>query len=304
MQPQSGAGAIVVGVDASLGAAEALRWAVAEGEIHGAAVTALMAWDLLDQHPSASGSPFDLSYGQADALVDLQRYIARAVGTDRALLVRARVVCDLPARALLDAAVHTDLLVVGARGLGSYRGALLGSVSQYCLHHARTPIAIIRDVHARERFGNERIVVGVDGSDTAKLALRWALREARLRKAAVDVVNVWQPSAIDDHPSDGKGFDPILHEASSQRVLDDALAGEDITELVEPVILRSMRGRPAPTICQVAGDADLLVMGSRGHGAARRLLLGSVATQVSHHAPCPLVVVPASSVTVGPNCHR
>lgn len=114
---------IVVGVDESAGAADALRWALAEAQLHDAELTAVMAWALLDQHHAEVGEPFDASYGDAEATAALGRYVAAAVGDQKARFVRTAVVCDLPARALLEASAGADLLVVGARGLGGFRGS-------------------------------------------------------------------------------------------------------------------------------------------------------------------------------------
>ena len=106
---------IVVGVEGSAGAAEALRWAVAEGELHNAEVIAVTAWGFLDQHQRIVAERFDTSDGQDDALATLRTSITDAVGPARARSVRANAVCDLPAHALLHAADRADLLVVGAR---------------------------------------------------------------------------------------------------------------------------------------------------------------------------------------------
>lgn len=283
---------IVVGVDESQGAAQALRWAIAEGELHDAEVTAVMAWGYLAPQVSIMGESIAPLHVEIDAVETLHASIASAVGADRASLVRAQVVCDLPARALIEASEDADLLVVGARGVGGYRALLLGSVSQHCLHHATTPIAVVRDdSRDREPTGCERIVVAVDGSGPAQRALRWALHEGRLRKAAVEVVNAWQPPYIGYYPYGGESFDPSFGEAASRRVIDDALAAEDTTGLVAPVTRLSIRGRPADSICDASKGADVLVLGSRGLGGVRRALLGSVATTVTHHASRPVVVV-------------
>jgi len=173
-------GEIVVGVDESEGSAQALRWAVSEAELHGWTVTAAMAWGFVDQHHAIAGEHFDPGYREKDALAALDSLVTKAIG-DRAATVQQRVVCDLPAQALLDASADADLLVVGARGLGGFKGLLLGSVSQHCLHHTTVPIAIVRG--AAPRSGG-RVVVAVDGSATAQQALEWAVDEARLRTRA------------------------------------------------------------------------------------------------------------------------
>jgi nucleotide-binding universal stress UspA family protein len=282
--------AIVVGVDESDGAADALRWAAKEADFHQAGLTAVMAWGFLDQHHTIVGERFDPTYGEQAATDALREFVVRALGTERARTVDVRPVCDLPARALLEAGSAADLLVVGARGLGGFRGLLLGSVSQHCLHHTTTPIAIIRPVDA-EHETSGRIVVAVDGSPTSHRALQWAMVESRARDVTLDVVHAWQvPYA---------GYLPF----GSTRP-DDADAYEDAaTQLLERMIASAggdsdrtravpIRGATSEAVLRAAEGADLLVAGTRGHSPLKRLVLGSVATQLVHHARCPLVVVP------------
>jgi len=135
------------------------------------------------------------------------------------------------------------------------------------------------------------IVVGVDGSESAQAALRFALDEARLRGASVRAVAAWHIPAA----AYGGAFDPGLVAGlgpRTQEVLEQALeraaehaAGVD----VEPVV---REGPPARVLLEEADDAALLVVGSRGLGGFRGLMLGSVGQQCTHHAPCPVVIVP------------
>ncbi len=284
---------IVVGVDESDGAADALRWALREAECHAATVTAVMAWGLLDQHHATVDEGFDPAYGEDDARDALRTFVRAAVGEEAATAIRARVVCDLPSRALLDAAASGDLLVVGARGLGGFRGLLLGSVSQHCLHHASVPTAIVRANGDRDDSQAERIVVGVDGSEISHHALRWALEEGRARRAGVEVVHAWQVPYVGYFPHTEHRFDPAIYERASRSVLDHAVAAAQSDGLHDvPVRRTSLRSGAAAGIIDLAEDADLVVLGSRGLGAVKGALLGSVTMQVTQHAHCPVVVVP------------
>lgn len=287
-------GEIVVGVDESDGAAEALRWAVREASFHDSTVTAVMAWGLLDQHYATVAERFDPAYDESNALEALRTFIASAVGEQAAAEVRARAVCELPARALLDAATEADLLVVGARGLGGFRGLMLGSVSQRCLNDATVPVAIVRAVEHRNAQRTERIVVGVDGSETSQRALRWALAEGRGRKASVEVVHAWQIPYAGHYPHMTNMIDLSTYEEASRKVLDDALAAEGADDHAVPIKRTSIQGGAAATIVDLAEDADLVVLGSRGLGAVKKMLLGSVTMQVTHHSQCPVVVIPAA----------
>jgi nucleotide-binding universal stress UspA family protein len=132
-------GIVVAGVDGSEGALRALRWAAEEARLRGARLRAVWVWSYLDQ----TGEAFDPSYGEDDARRLLDEAVAAAGVDAGGLDVERRTVCDLPARGLLGAAGDADLLVVGARGMGGFRGLLLGSVSQQVAHHAPCPVVIV-----------------------------------------------------------------------------------------------------------------------------------------------------------------
>jgi nucleotide-binding universal stress UspA family protein len=138
------------------------------------------------------------------------------------------------------------------------------------------------------------IVVGVDGSESSRRALRFALDEARLRDSAVRVVGVWHvPVAA--YGGAMVAPDPALVrelEPQMARVLERALeeAGDAAAGLEVETVVRE--GAPVGMLLEQAQDADLLVVGSRGLGGFRGLLLGSVGQQCAHHSSCPVVIVP------------
>jgi nucleotide-binding universal stress UspA family protein len=125
-----------------------------------------------------------------------------------------------------------------------------------------------------------RIVVGVDGSEHAKRALRWAADEAGQRGAVLVVAHVAAPP----RPSAAE-----LAALGRELVVDEALAELDTAGLEVERIVRT--GHVTEELCELAADADLLVIGARGLGGFRGLLLGSATLQVVAHAPCPVVVV-------------
>jgi len=284
-------GQVVVGVDESDGAARALQWAAREGELRGWAVRAVLAWGLLDQHHTIIGERFDPGYGEKDAAEALAGIVFRALGDDVAAKVEHRVVCELPAHALLTASAGADLLVVGARGMGGFKGLMLGSISQQCLHHTSVPIAVVRGEPATTDR-ESRIVVAVDGSDTAQRALAWALDEARARAARVTAVHAWHPAYVSGYPYTEPVFEPDEFERASRQVVAAAIEAADSSGLAAPVEQRSARGGAAAAILDAAAGADLIVMGSRGLGGFKGLLLGSVTAQVTHHAEATVVVIP------------
>jgi len=150
---------------------------------------------------------------------------------------------------------------------------------------------------------NEQIVVGVDGSAQSAKALRWALREAKDHGGSVRVVHAWEVPAADVIPNTvGVAIAPVypvpyeeLHaefEHRERALLDaevDAAAGE--VDGSVPVTRELVEDQPAAALTEAAKDADLVVVGTRGLGGFKELLLGSVSHQVVLHAPCPVVVI-------------
>jgi nucleotide-binding universal stress UspA family protein len=281
-------GQLVVGVDGSEGADHALRWAVEEGQLRQAEVVAIMAWGYLDQRPMPGTEGFDPSYGADKARAALAAFVDRAVG-DRAASVVQRCVCDLPARALLDAAREAGLLVVGARGLGGFRGLLLGSVSQRCAHLATVPLVIIRE--GASLAASDRVVVGVDGSATAAAALEWAFEEAHLRSCGLTVLNAWHDGSSGLEPL-GLASDPRAAEAAARQLVEEMI--DDRASTCADVQAAIVRAGAADALVQASTSASLLVVGNRGHGTIGGMLLGSVAQQAAHHARCPLALVPST----------
>ncbi len=283
---------IVVGVDGSEGAAQALQWADREATLRNWPVTVVLAWGFLEQHQPDLDDRFDPSYGETEAGHALDAYVVRALGPTRSGAVRRRTICDLPSAALLETSRDASLLVVGARGLGGFRELLLGSVSHACVHHAAIPVAVVRGHTPTQGDGVDRIVVGIDGSDTARLALAWAVEEARIRRARLEVVHAWHMPSVTGYPWVAPTFDLDAFEAAAQRTVALALGAVDTDGLVEPITRVVCAGGAASTLLDAAKGADLVVVGSRGLGGFTGLLLGSVGDQVVNHADCPVVVVP------------
>jgi nucleotide-binding universal stress UspA family protein len=147
------------------------------------------------------------------------------------------------------------------------------------------------------------LVVGVDGSPGSLVALRFALAEARLRGSRLVAIHAWVlPVAEAVHPfllEVPAGAGPPLPElqealtAAATERLEAALAEVADDPVGVEVERRVVEGSPAATLVEASEGADLLVVGSRGHGGFRSLLLGSVSQQCAHHARCPVVIVPS-----------
>jgi nucleotide-binding universal stress UspA family protein len=141
-----------------------------------------------------------------------------------------------------------------------------------------------------------RIVVGVDGSEQSKAALGWALAEAALRKATLEVLCAYRlPSGwLGMGEAMGATMPVALTEsdveAYANETLDRMLEALDGDPAVE-VVRRAVPGHAAQALVEASDGADLLVVGSRGHGDVGSLLLGSTGMHCVHHAGCPVVVV-------------
>ena len=197
---------------------------------------------------------------------------------------------------LLEAAKRAQLLVVGTRGRGGFRGLLLGSVSQQCSLHATTPVAVVPEGAALPDGGE--VVVGIDGSAGATAALRWAVEEAVARGAKLCVINAWHFDAK-TAPADyryaainWKTFSEQSHELVRQEV-EQAVAAAGASPIAVDRV--SVNQPPVQALVGRAGRDGLLVVGSRGRGGFAGLMLGSVSQHCLHHAHGAVVVVPHSN---------
>lgn len=141
-EPATAAGSVVVGVDGSDASKAALRWAVEQARLTGSSVDAVIAWHEMGTYAwPVPASDLDFE-GTARAVVD--QTLADVLGDEPPVPVRGHVVQGHPARVLIDAARDARLLVVGNRGHAGFTEALLGSVGQYCVHHAGCPVVVVR----------------------------------------------------------------------------------------------------------------------------------------------------------------
>jgi len=140
------------------------------------------------------------------------------------------------------------------------------------------------------RQGDEqrRIVVGVDGFESSRAALRWAIHQAKLTGAVVEAVTAW-------HVPAGTGWIPAAdmpdYQSDAFAVLAEAVAGMCTIDPDVQVCPRVVEGRAGQVLVDAADGADLLVVGCRGHGGLTEALLGSVGQFCVHYAPCPVVIM-------------
>lgn len=142
---------IVVGVDGSPAADEALRWAIRQAKRTGDTIQAVMAWEYSVSLGGYGWAPVLIDGGgdfQSIAEKSLADAISRVNSSADTITIEPKVVEGHAAQVLTDASAHADLLVVGSRGHGTFTDALLGSVSQHCAHHSKCPVVILRSAQS------------------------------------------------------------------------------------------------------------------------------------------------------------
>lgn len=262
---------VVVGVDGSSAAAAALAWAAGEARLRDAE---LVACTVVDR----SKSPGAVGPGVAKASRSLEESAGGYPVTVRKRYGEA-------AAELVAAGAEADLLVVGSRSRGPLAGLVLGSVSHGCLAHASCPVVVVRPQLERPP-ARRRVIVGVDGSAHARQALRLAAQEARLHDATLHVVHAVHWDNIGTEL-----LTPTVEQLVEwgHKLVAAELAATGVTG--RPVVVP---GYAPELLVEHSADADLLVLGSRGHNPVADLLLGSTSEHCARHAHCPVMVTHAA----------
>ncbi|MFE7224257.1 universal stress protein [Nocardioides sp. NPDC057577] len=291
-------GRIVVGIDGSEQSAAALDWAIARAELGRASLALVNAYSVppaVEFYGYTPGdSPLEWFGAYGEELVAAAAAHVKEVAPGVTCTQHVQMGSTAPTIAAV--ATAEDMIVVGRRGLGAARSAVLGSVSNHLATHAPCPVVVIGEHNPIPTDGP--VVVGVDGSEFGDVALRYALTEAALRKTSVRAVTVTD-LATALIPSDSEIVARVeAHleaEAAeiAQRSVDRASDNGHTTVPVESVIAT---GRPSAAILANATDAQLIVVGSHGKGFLRRLFLGSTSRGVLHGADRPVVIVDAPEV--------
>lgn len=292
MSPTGTRGSVVVGIDGTGAADDALDWATAEAAARGCRLRIVHAF-----RPSLLVDP----YGVVPPLGDLpvvwaaaEQVLAQAAARARSLApdlpVTARLLQATACPALLGEARDASVLVLGGRALRGLRGWLSRSVSGQVAAHAPCPVVIIRPRDAVDaRPSPPRVVVGVDESPSCTAAVGFAFRAACQRGVPVVALHAWIPDLPGDLEAVTGPSAPA--EAVARRVLDRALdrwrsAFADVS--VHTVLVR---GEPAHALLAESHGAALLVIGTRGRGRVRKAVLGSVSDTVLRHSECPLAII-------------
>jgi nucleotide-binding universal stress UspA family protein len=284
---------ITVGFDGSPEAFEALRWGADEATRRGCELHITECFHLPVASDVHGGWVPTEAYSRVEQAASMQLQGARdMVATDHP---------DLPVATALRAGTAATLITEGRTGdqelivvgPSSHRGASafwLGSTPRALVRHAVCPVVVVRGVSGRG--GPDRVVVGIDGSEASKQAIRWAAAEADLHGIALHVVHVWEYPYPAVTTREAQARD--LMQVDAALVLEEGLSvareacGSAVTgELVEE--------SPASGVLGAVRDGDLVVLGSRGRSALRAGLFGSTVNSVLDRAVTPVVVMPSQA---------
>ena len=287
--------AVVAGVDGSECGLQAVRWAAAE------ALQRQLPLRLVAAHAWPSGGLVGdpgLGVDYRTVLRDVVLgHLATAAADARQVAPELDIeqveVTGYPVPVLLGESAQAEIVVLGDRGLGGFTGLLIGSVAVEVTAHASCPVIVVRGSEPDRTVPRpEPVVVGVDGSPTSEAATAFAFEAASLRRVPLVAVHVWRDVLVDATMAPLLDWDVI--DSDEREVLAERLAGW--TEKYPDVPVRRLvaRDRPGRALVEESGGAQLVVVGSRGRGGFRGLLLGSVSQALLHHAHCPVAVVRSS----------
>lgn len=289
---------IVAGVDGSPAAVYAAVWAAGEAArrrevlrlVHAYVVP---AYGYPDFMASTAQLRETLRSEGAHALRDAEQAVREA---EPGVEVETELVEGQATAALRAEARQARFVALGSRGLGGFTGLRVGSVAMVLSVHARSPVVVVRG-NGPGTAPPAPIVVGVDGSDAGGAALGFAFDEAALRDVPLRAVRVWndltltatarmRPLAVNPDDIDAAERDVLQ---AQLELWTEKYPGVS----VHPVVAR---GLPARTLLEFGGQAQLLVVGSRGRGGFRGMLLGSTSQALVAHVRCPVAVVHADPV--------
>ncbi|MFE3098847.1 universal stress protein [Nocardia tengchongensis] len=287
----SSARPVVVGVDGSPTSYQAVAWAAAEAAARGWPLHIVVAFGVQpSREPWTARGVAEHAAVRDEArrvLAEAAR-IAHRVAPEDTISLTAEAVDELVLPTLIERSARARMMVVGNRGRGAIRRALLGSVSAGLARRSHCPVAIVHGESDIGRTAADRpVVVGVDGSENSLSAVRMAFEEASQRKAPLIAVHAW---------SDTSGFDLEVVGWEAIRQSEDVLLAENLAGFAEEFpdvsVERHVRcDTPVRTLLDFADGAQLLVVGSHGRGGFDAMVLGSVSAALLHAAACPVLVV-------------
>lgn len=293
MDPQGVRPTVMVGVDGSECALRAVRWGAAEAARRRVPLRLVIAFAWTVDHVAAradrEGRYRNTLLARARVHLTAAGEVARGEGLD--IEVQEQLIVGSPIPVLGAEARRAQLVVIGDRGLSQVEGLLVGSVAIALSAHASCPVVVIRgDELEPADAASLPVLVGVDGSPTSDAALGFAFEAAAARKVSVVAVHTWSDLVFDRSLLAVEvNWDVV--EAEERKVLAEQVGGwadkfPDVT--VEQLVTRD---QPAHSLLAQAARAQLVVVGSRGHGQFVGTILGSVSNALLHRSPCPVAVV-------------
>ncbi|HVK21659.1 MAG TPA: universal stress protein [Actinokineospora sp.] len=281
---------VVVGVDGSDSALDATAWAATEARRRGLPLLLVHACVLPPiRHPASAA---DQSRWIDDLSANGQHILREAAATARAAAPGVEVGTDqrmgFAVDTLVEASTGAHAVVVGHRGLGGFTSMLVGSVAVALAAHAHSPVVVVRGPAPT----TGPVVLGVDGSPASEAAIAFAFEEASVRSARLVAVHTWLDIAFTGAWTALPSTIDWAAVAEDERLLlDQRLAGWQEKYPDVGVERRVLRDRPVRALLDAAERAQLIVVGTRGHGPVVGMGLGSTSQALLHHADCPVAVV-------------
>ncbi|NNH69285.1 universal stress protein [Nocardia uniformis] len=281
---------IIVAVDGSANSYQAVGWAAVEADLRRCPLHIITSYAIPTARvPVTSLGTAELAWVRADGrrvLTEASAIARHSASGDT--VVTTELIFDPIVATLIGRSRHARLVVVGNRGRGAIRRAVLGSVSTSLTRHAHCPVVVVHDMPETDPTAEHRpIVVGVDGSANSMPAVAMAFEQASRRKVGLIAVHAWSDTTGWDLPVIGW---EALHE-TQEALLAESLAGfaEQFPEVsVERVVACDT---PVRALLEHAEGAQLIVVGSHGRGGFAGMTLGSTSTALLHLAECPVLVV-------------
>ncbi|MEU0005593.1 universal stress protein [Streptomyces sp. NPDC006314] len=284
---------VAVGVDGSASSLEAVGAAAHEAGLRGVGLRLVHAFGWPSMHLPPGGPPWNPAMAGVRELVDgtLAKAEQRAREVAPHIEVTREVTVGEPLIVLEIESRTASLLVVGSRGLGAFGSLLLGSTAAHLAAYGRCPVLVVR---GRENPCGP-LLLAVDGSPAGEPAVEFAFAEAALRGADLVALHVWNTWS---EPASEGPVDPLNVVADAerlreqeQRALDETLSPWQRSRPLVSVERRLVHSRIRPALIEASRDAQLVVVGTRGRGGFKGLVLGSVSQALLHHAHCPVAVV-------------
>ena len=287
-------GAVMVGYDGSTMSQTAAHWAAREAVARGLPLVLAHAFTppiggFSDGYISSVGADV-VATMQDSADASLLEMVAALTAVHPQLDVQHKVLVASPSAALIEASNDATLLVVGSRGLGGFRGLILGSVGVQVATHSQCPTVVLRGEPSPSA---DCVVVGIDNSPLSAPALEFAFDFASRHGLRLLAVHAWDISTHDVLGTTATMPVPNLQElgADEERMASEALAGFRGSYPDVDVEEHLIKGNTAKAIVEAGKNAALIVVGSRGRGELAGAVLGSVSQSVLHKAKIPVAVV-------------